>query len=279
MDGQEKLEKDVVNPVDGIEKGILDIEEEGLGPKVTTNQFENIVEEFQKVEFKKVIDTFFDPIVLDEFESNDPEHVNILSDLKTLYDLIDQKYMDENGDTIDITLEEYEARMGDHPANFTVQHMGKYAEIMLEDNFNANKSKFNYITTLERLSKPGYPDMKITLNNNEVVFLEVKVTTDPFKETPSSFTFTPGPNAEEKINCEALHLLFSFWVDELVNNAFRLYGYKIVDVSKIVVNLNPKFSCGNKAIYHPNTLLLEKRAGEDVYSPYENILESLKDID
>ncbi len=210
------------------------------------------VEKVKKIEdsFKNVIENYLGKIVY-KFEKENTEHRDIFKALNTLGKKITDKYRGKK-----ITVKEYEDKYVKKSINrrfvenLDMRHMGNYAPIILKDTFDGNRNNpdFAIIKEFINFDTPGYPDMKITLQNDKTVFLEVKITRNT-RSKFDSFSFTPGVMSRKKINCNAIHLLFSLVVDELTTHEFMITKYKIVDVSKINIKSNLIFKCNNLEIY------------------------------
>lgn len=99
----------------------------------------------------------------------------------------------------------------------------------------------------------GYPDIKIVDSHNRVTYLESKVVSQDWESTFRSFYYTGG----KKIDSNARHLLIGWDISKETGNYWIMKGWKLVDLSKLMVDTKMEFHSNNKQIYTPELILAE----------------------
>jgi len=166
--------------------------------------------------------------------------------------LIGNKIKSKFGST-PITRQLFQKYKGKKVNAFRNNEVGDFCEVLIKEAFDNNREQFKEIRNVLQLGGKGYPDLKI-ITNSETAFLEVKATSRPDKGSARDFYYSPGAASERKIDCSALHILIGF-VTEQISNGFLIKDFKLVDVSKIKVNLKPEFNTDNLGIYNSETII------------------------
>ncbi|WP_457549443.1 hypothetical protein [Archaeoglobus sp.] len=68
---------------------------------------------------------------------------------------------------------------------------------------------------------------------------------------------TPLENTKKKIDSDGRHLLLGFIIDEVEPKKFRTIGWKLVDLSKILVSMKLEFNANNVELYKPDAVVAE----------------------
>ena len=121
----------------------------------------------------------------------------------------------------------------------------------IEEVFVEELKKSKLIPT--QLTSSGYPDIKIVDSHNRVTYLESKVVSQDWESTFRSFYYTSG----KKIDSSGRHLLIGWDISEETGNYWIMNGWKLVDLSKLMVDTKMEFHSNNKQIYTPELILAE----------------------
>jgi hypothetical protein len=106
------------------------------------------------------------------------------------------------------------------------------------------KKSANLTPTL--LGKTGYPDIKITDQNDRVTYLESKAISKSWESGFRSFYFTNG----EKIESDARHLLIAWDIIEESPRYWKVNGWRLCDLSHLNnLNIKLEFNSNNKVLY------------------------------
>ena len=142
-----------------------------------------------------------------------------------------------------------------------INEVSNFLERQIPLIFNQNRGHFRIIKTIKYLGRVGYPDGKIVDVYDRVIYLEIKATQRPDVGSPRDFYFTPLEETKRKITASGKHCLLGFIISGQPGN-FRTIGWKLVDLSKIRVNLKPEFNADNRELYRRETILAENYIGQ-----------------
>lgn len=101
--------------------------------------------------------------------------------------------------------------------------------------------------------RSGYPDLRLTMENGEVVYLDPKLYDSP-TSTLRTFYYEPKTSTN-KIRDDARHLLVAIRHSGKSGNDLRLLSWKLVDVSKIPVRLKAEFQASNSDMYRKENIV------------------------
>lgn len=105
--------------------------------------------------------------------------------------------------------------------------------------------------------RSGYPDLRLVLEDQSVVFLDPKLFARGSK-TSSLRTFYYEPKSTtSKVQDDAHHLLVGVQHNGGEGGQIRFEESDLVDVSKIKVQLKAEFQASNKDLYRSDTILLK----------------------
>ena len=105
--------------------------------------------------------------------------------------------------------------------------------------------------------RSGYPDLRLVLEDQSVVFLDPKLFARGSK-TSSLRTFYYEPKSTtSKVQDDAHHLLVGVQHNGGEGGQIRFEEWDIVDVSKIKVQLKAEFQASNKDMYRSDTVVLK----------------------
>ncbi len=105
--------------------------------------------------------------------------------------------------------------------------------------------------------RSGYPDLRLVLEDQSVVFLDPKLFARGSK-TSSLRTFYYEPKSTtSKVQDDAHHLLVGVQHNGGEGGKIRFEEWDLVDVSKIKVQLKAEFQASNKDLYRSDTILLK----------------------
>lgn len=98
--------------------------------------------------------------------------------------------------------------------------------------------------SIEKLSRMGYPDFKLTQSYGNVTYLEIKVSGAKENEKSSLRTFYySSPN---KIDSDARHLLLQVRMEEEASKYWKVLSWGLRDLSTLEVQLKTEFNAGSK---------------------------------
>ncbi len=101
--------------------------------------------------------------------------------------------------------------------------------------------------------RSGYPDLRLTMENGKVVYLDPKLYDSP-TSTLRTFYYEPKTSTN-KIRDDARHLLVAIRHTGKSGNDLRLTSWELVDVSKIRVRLKAEFQASNSDMYRPENIV------------------------
>jgi hypothetical protein len=105
--------------------------------------------------------------------------------------------------------------------------------------------------------RSGYPDLRLVLEDQSVVYLDPKLFARGSKtSTLRTFYYEPK-SATSKVQDDARHLLVGVQHNGGEGGQIRFEEWDLVDVSKIKVQLKAEFQASNKDLYRRDTILLK----------------------
>lgn len=105
----------------------------------------------------------------------------------------------------------------------------------------------------------GYPDLRLVLENGEVVYLDPKLMApENRRSTLRTFYYEPKEDTG-KVNDDARHLLVGITHNDRIGAELRLQRWEIVDLSGLVVRLKAEFQAGNRDIYRDEAVVARSR--------------------
>lgn len=103
--------------------------------------------------------------------------------------------------------------------------------------------------------RSGYPDLRLTMENGEVVFLDPKLYEDGSgTSTLRTFYYEPKTTTN-KVHEDARHLLVAVRHNGKTGGDLRLLGWELIDVSRIRVRLKAEFQASNHDMYHQENVV------------------------
>ena len=110
--------------------------------------------------------------------------------------------------------------------------------------------------------RSGYPDLRLVLDDQSVVYLDPKLFARGSKtSTLRTFYYEPK-SATSKVQDDARHLLVGVQHNGGEGGQIRFEEWDLVDVSKIKVQLKPEFQASNKDMYSSDTILLRSSSSK-----------------
>ena len=110
--------------------------------------------------------------------------------------------------------------------------------------------------------RSGYPDLRLVLEDQSVVFLDPKLFARGSKtSTLRTFYYEPK-SATSKVQDDARHLLVGVQHNGGEGGQIRFEEWDLVDVSKIKVQLKAEFQAANKDMYRSDTILLRSSSSK-----------------
>jgi len=105
--------------------------------------------------------------------------------------------------------------------------------------------------------RSGYPDLRLVLEDQSVVYLDPKLFARGSKtSTLRTFYYEPKTTTS-KVHDDARHLLVGVQHNGGEGGQIRFEEWDLVDVSKIKVQLKAEFQAANKDMYRGDTILLK----------------------
>lgn len=106
-----------------------------------------------------------------------------------------------------------------------------------------------------RSQHSGYPDLRLVLENGDVVYLDPKLMAPDSREsTLRSFYYEPKENTG-KVNDDARHLLVGLTHNGRTGDALRLAKWEVVDLSGLKVRLKSEFQAANRDVYREKAVV------------------------
>ena len=110
--------------------------------------------------------------------------------------------------------------------------------------------------------RSGYPDLRLVLDDQSVVYLDPKLFARGSKtSTLRTFYYEPK-SATSKVQDDARHLLVGVQHNGGEAGHIRFEEWDLVDVSKIKVQLKAEFQASNKDMYRSDTILLRSSSSK-----------------
>ncbi len=107
--------------------------------------------------------------------------------------------------------------------------------------------------------RSGYPDLRLVLEDQSVVYLDPKLFARGSKtSTLRTFYYEPK-STTSKVQDDARHLLVGVQHNGGEGGRIRFEEWDLVDVSKIKVQLKAEFQASNKDLYRGDTILLKSQ--------------------
>lgn len=129
-----------------------------------------------------------------------------------------------------------------------INEVGRNIELVFVEELKKSKLKPFQLTSA------GYPDIKIIDSFGRVTFLESKAVSQDWESTFRSFYYTNG----KKIDADARHLLIGWDVSKESGEYWVVKGWKLVDLSKLMVDTKMEFHSNNKQVYRKELILAQK---------------------
>ncbi len=103
--------------------------------------------------------------------------------------------------------------------------------------------------------RSGYPDLRLVLENGDVVFLDPKLyEEDSRTSTLRTFYYEPKTTTN-KVRDDGRHLLVAVKHNGKTGRDLRLLGWELVDVSRICVKLKAEFQASNSDMYRKDNVV------------------------
>jgi hypothetical protein len=109
--------------------------------------------------------------------------------------------------------------------------------------------------------RSGYPDLRLLMENGEVVYLDPKLY-DSRESTLRSFYYEPK-TATNKVLDDARHLLVGIRHNGKSGIELRLLGWELIDVSRIRVQLKAEFQASNREMYREENVVAKSPARDE----------------
>ncbi|NDG69823.1 MAG: hypothetical protein EBY32_00715 [Proteobacteria bacterium] len=110
--------------------------------------------------------------------------------------------------------------------------------------------------------RSGYPDLRLVLEDQSVVYLDPKLFARGSKtSTLRTFYYEPKTTTS-KVHDDARHLLVGVQHNGGEGGQIRFEEWDLVDVSKIKVQLKAEFQAANKDLYRSDTILLKSSSSK-----------------
>ena len=105
--------------------------------------------------------------------------------------------------------------------------------------------------------RSGYPDLRLVLENGDVVYLDPKLyEEDSRTSTLRTFYYEPKTTTN-KVHDDARHLLVAVRHNGKTGRDLRLLGWELVDISRICVKLKAEFQASNSDMYRKDNVVAE----------------------
>jgi hypothetical protein len=171
----------------------------------------------------------------------------------------DRAWLDRLGKVLDRVLGELnDPSHGIHRAG-RINEASRFIEDQLRQELNQEKGWKCMIpfTTSGEEQRSGYPDLRLVLENGNVVYLDPKLfEEDSRNSTLRTFYFEPKTSTN-KVQDDARHLLVAFRHNGKSSADLQLLGWELVDVSRICVRLKAEFQASNLDMYRKDNVVAE----------------------
>lgn len=107
--------------------------------------------------------------------------------------------------------------------------------------------------------RSGYPDLRLTLEDGRVVYLDPKLYEEGSRNSTLRTFYYEPKTATNKVHDDARHLLVAIRHNGKTGTDLRLLGWELVDVSRIHVRLKAEFQASNHDMYHPENVVEKSR--------------------
>ena len=105
--------------------------------------------------------------------------------------------------------------------------------------------------------RSGYPDLRLVLENGEVIYLDPKLYEDGSRNSTLRTFYYEPKTTTGKVHDEARHLLVAIRHNGKTGEDLRLLGWELVDVSRIRVRLKAEFQASNHDMYQKDNVVAE----------------------
>lgn len=211
----------------------------------------NILKAFDKVPFYIIVES----LIGFKVESVNPaskEDSSLIDEISQIADRVMEKYHQYA-----ISRSVYKDIMKRSPRAFRPNEAGVVLEYEFPLVYGQMSGQFNVIEDIKHLKGKGYPDTLVRDTFGKFTFVEIKATTRPDEGSPRDFYFTPLKKAKQVITTSAKHLLLGFVIRETKPEEYSTIGWKLSDLSKIVVSMKPEFNANNLEIYKKEAVIRE----------------------
>jgi hypothetical protein len=140
-----------------------------------------------------------------------------------------------------------------------INEASRFIEDQLRQELNQEKGWKCMVpcTTNGEEQRSGYPDLRLVLENGNVVYLDPKLyEEDSRNSTLRTFYFEPKTTTN-KVHDDARHLLVAIRHNGKTSADLRLLGWELVDVSRIFVRLKAEFQASNHDMYRKDNVVAE----------------------
>lgn len=173
----------------------------------------------------------------------------------------DRKILERLSSALDTALERLNAK--DHP----IHKIGRIneASALIEKEIRA---QLNAVpgwkcampkTKSGRDQHSGYPDLRLVLENGEVIYLDPKLMAPENRQsTLRTFYYEPKEDTG-KVNDDARHLLVGVTHNDRIGDGLRLERWELVDLSGLVVRLKAEFQASNRDVYRDEAVVARSR--------------------
>lgn len=110
--------------------------------------------------------------------------------------------------------------------------------------------------------RSGYPDLRLVLEDQSVVYLDPKLFARGSKTTTLRTFYYEPKSATSKVQDDARHLLVGVQHNGGEGGQIRFEEWDLVDVSKIKVQLKAEFQAANKDLYRGDTIMLKSSSSK-----------------
>jgi|YelNatPaOPRAMG01_1025707.scaffolds.fasta_scaffold82442_2 hypothetical protein len=210
-----------------------------------------ILRSFDKVPFHIIVEALIG-FSIEPVDLHTEKDLSLIDEICLIADKVIEKYY-QNA----ISRSVYKSIMGKSPRAFRPNEAGVVVEYEFPLVYQAMSSKFKVIKSIKHLKGKGYPDTLILDTFGKPTFVEIKATTKPDEGSPRDFYFTPLEKAKQAITMDAKHLLLGFVIRETKPEEYNTIGWKLCDLSKIVVSMKPEFNANNLEIYKKEAVIRE----------------------
>lgn len=171
----------------------------------------------------------------------------------------DRPWLDRLGRVLDKVLADLNSpSQGIHKAG-RINEASRFIEDQLRSELNREAGWKCMVpsTAAGEEQRSGYPDLRLVLENGDVVYLDPKLfETDSRNSTLRTFYYEPKTTTN-KVHDNARHLLVAIRHNGKTGADLRLLGWELVDVSRICVRLKAEFQASNHDMYQKDNIVAE----------------------